>query len=104
MAALTLVDPRLALVLLAALILASALPLAIAWTRVLPEEAPPFAPAGRPFNTKPYAQTPKTAPRSVFAAALLVLVTVSFAVQFPGVPRDIGLNELPLRVPVNAAE
>ncbi len=92
--------PRLAFLLLAALIVGAAIPLAIGWARLLPEEKPPFeienprrrtaAPSESIYGSEP-------APRKIdfVAMVLLFLLTVSFAVQFPGVPRDPALNSPP---------
>jgi hypothetical protein len=93
-------QPRFAFLLLAGLIVGAAVPLAIGWARLLPEEKPPFeienprrrsaAPSVSIYGSEP-------APRKIdfVALALLFLLTVSFALQFPGVPREPALNSLP---------
>lgn len=96
-----LVDHRLALVALAVLIVGAAIPLAFAWAQVLPEEAPPFdasPPASAPVQAQVRAGThsPK---RGVVTIVLLVFVTLSYAIQFPGVPRQVGLHWLKSVVP-----
>ena len=90
-------DPKIAFLLLAGLILGAAIPLAIGWARLLPEERPPFEidnPRGR--SPAPaasiYASEPEPRKLDPGAIVLLVLLTVAFALQFPGVPRGTGLN------------
>jgi hypothetical protein len=98
-----LLAPKLAFFLLTALIVGAAVPLAIAWTRLLPEELPPFE-IDDPWRRWP---VPPIIPRSdravgrsdIVAIVLLVLLTVAFAVQFPGVPREPALNSLPDHLP-----
>jgi hypothetical protein len=82
-------DHRLAFVLLVALVLGAAIPLALAWARILPEERPPFetgSATGRPAQ----AEAPKGAPprsrRDPIALGLLVFVTLCYLVRFPGFP------------------
>jgi hypothetical protein len=109
MLAALLLDPLLALVVFSALILSAAVPLAIAWTRLLPEEAPPFdiekpelphtrkkMSHGFDFVPRPY--VPK---RSRFSVVLLVALTVSFALQLPGISRYIGFHSIPSAIPQN---
>jgi hypothetical protein len=93
-------QPLLAFLLLAALIVGAALPLAIGWVRLLPEEKPPFeienprrrtaAPSESIYESEPAARK-----IDFIAMVLLFLLTVSFAVQFPGIPRQPALNSLP---------
>ena len=94
-------DPRLAFVALAALIVAAAVPLAFAWAQVLPEEAPPFdgsPPSGAPGQAENRGET--HAPKhGLITITLLAFVTLSYAIQFPGVPRQIGLRWLESLVP-----
>ncbi len=109
MLAALLLDHRLAFVILSALIISAAIPLAIAWTRLLPEEAPPFAieePASRPSQKKltygfGFVPRPYVPKRSRFSVALLVAVSVSFALQLPGLPRYIDFNSIPTEIPQN---
>jgi hypothetical protein len=90
-------DPRIAFLLLAGLILGAAVPLAIGWARLLPEEKPPFE-IENPRRRSPapavsiYGNVPEPRRLDVGAIVLLVLLTVAFALQFPGVPRGVGLN------------
>lgn len=73
------IDHRLALVLLSTIIVAAAVPLAVAWARLLPADSEPFSSVGgQPDAT--------AAPRDPLAVALLCSVTVSYLAQFPGVP------------------
>src|SRR5215470_5446288 len=97
-----LLAPKFAFILLTALIVGAAVPLAIAWTRLLPEERPPFelestgrrpAPAASVYRSEPPRRT------DIAAIVLLVLLTVAFALQFPGVPREAALNSLPDHLP-----
>jgi hypothetical protein len=97
-------DPRIAFLLLAGLIIGAAVPLAIGWTRLLPEERPPFEDENAQRRTPPplvsiYSTEPEERKWDVPATVLLVLLTVGFALQFPGVPREIGLNALPDHLP-----
>jgi hypothetical protein len=97
-------QPRFAFLLLAALIVGAALPLAIAWARLLPEEKPPFemenprrrwaAPSVSIYGSEPAARKIDSS-----AVVVLFLLTLSFALQFPGVPRDPALNALPDHLP-----
>ena len=92
-----LLDPKIAFLLLAGLIVGGAVPLAIGWARLLPEEKPPFEIANpRRRSAAPavsiYRNEPEERKLDLAAIVLLVLLTVAFALQFPGVPRDVGLN------------
>lgn len=104
MYAFLLLDPRVAFVLLAGLIVGAAVPLAIAWARLLPEERPPFE-IENPRRQLPQAVVSiylsESPPRKfdLVAIVLLVLLTVAFAAQFPGVPRIEALNGLPDHLP-----
>jgi len=92
--------PRFAFLLLAGLIVGAAVPLAIGWARLLPEEKPPFeienprrrraAPSESIYSNEPAARK-----IDFVAIVLLFLLTVSFAIQFPGIPRQPMLNSLP---------
>jgi hypothetical protein len=90
-----LLDPRLGFLLLSVLVIGAAIPLAIAWARLLPEEKPPFS-FPDPSETDPSADAnssarPKAA-RDPFAITLLIFVTLSFLWQVPGVPRNFLLS------------
>jgi hypothetical protein len=93
-----LIDHRLALVALAALLIAAAAPLAYAWTQLLPEEPPPFEvpPAeGLASNRK------SAAKKDPFAVFLLGCVTLSYVLQFPGLPLAAGLQRLSTLLPAD---
>jgi hypothetical protein len=102
MLAALLLDYRLAFLLLAALHLSTAVPLAFGWVRLLPEEAPPFQihrlPARR-WSIYAHSSEDEENPRDPLAMILLICVTVSYAVQFPGLPRSLALGSLPTVVP-----
>jgi hypothetical protein len=98
-----LLDPMLALVALSALIIGAAIPLAIAWVRILPEEPPPFDIA-RPDSLHmqkkmsygfDYVPQPPVLKRSRFSVVLLAALSVCFALQLPGIPRYLGLHSVP---------
>jgi hypothetical protein len=99
-------DYRLAFLFLAALSLGAAVPLALGWVRVLPEEPPPFGnrevpPPSR--RNEPPATGLVSKRRSPFAIVLLLSVTASYVCQLPGVPRDTGFGAIPTGIPLNAA-
>ena len=87
MFAIILIDHRLALLALAALLIAAAAPLAYAWASLLPEEPPPFeVPAVSP-PAEGVASTAKSpVKKDRFAVFLLVCVTLSYLLRFPGLP------------------
>src|SRR5260370_3029559 len=89
------IDHRLALLAFAALLSAAAAPLASAWARLLPEEPPPFE---LPPAPSPPEQTPsnrETRPKGdPFAIFLLLCVTLSFLLKFPGLPVAAALQRL----------
>lgn len=97
--------PSLAFLLLSALVIGAAIPLALAWARVLPEEPPPFridrAPKSRTseYAHRPEGQNPR---RDPLAIALLLSVTFSYAQQLPGFPRNFSLDTLPTVIPQDA--
>ena len=102
-------DPRLALVALSALILGAAVPLAIAWTRLLPEDAPPFD-IEKPDSASSqkeisygfdYVSQPPVAKWSRLSIVLLIALTVSFALQLPGIPIQIGFHSITAAIPQN---
>src|SRR5262249_38964229 len=104
MMAAVVLDPKIAFLLLAGLFVGAAVPLAMGWARLLPEERQPFeienprrrSDASRVsiYNTEPEARR-----LDLGAIVLLVLLTVAFAIQFPGVPRIAALNSLPDHIP-----
>jgi hypothetical protein len=97
-----LLDPMLALVVLSALIIGAAIPLAIAWTRILPEEPLPFdvARPDSPHTQKKmsygfdYVPQPPALKGSRFSVVLLASLSVCFAFQLPGIPRYFGLHSV----------
>ena len=96
MFATVLIDHRLALLVLAALLIAAAAPLAYAWTKLLPEEPPPFEvpPAeGLASNRE------RAAKKDPFAVFLLGCVTLSYLLRFPGLPLAAGLQWLSTLLP-----
>ncbi len=98
MFATVLIDHRLALLALAALLIAAAAPLAYAWTKLLPEEPPPFEvpPAeGLASNRK------SAAKKDPFAVFLLGCVTLSYLLRFPGLPLAAGLQWLSTLLPAD---
>jgi hypothetical protein len=89
------VDHRLAFVLLVALVLAAAIPLALAWARIIPEERPPFeigAGSRRPPEAEAQKETPPSPRRDPVALSLLVFVTLCYIVRFPGFPWHVTLQ------------
>jgi hypothetical protein len=91
------IDHRVAFFALATLVVAAGIPLAFAWTRVLPEDRPPFQiePPSYPSLELEPAKTPAGEPtRKPMAIVLLVCVTVAYLVQFPGVPRGMIVDWL----------
>src|SRR5712692_1347190 len=95
-----LLDPRMAFVVLCALILGAAVPLAVAWTRLLPEEPPPFdiqrsqsPPSQRKLSYRfDYIPRPYFPKRSRFSVVLLCALSVCFVLCLPGLPRYFGFN------------
>jgi hypothetical protein len=95
-------DPRLAFVFLCMLVVGAAVPLAIGWARVLPEDEPPFAsPEGSSQGSRSEVSTEKTKTRkhNTFAIVLLAIVTFSYVLQFPGLRGDAALHWLAARMP-----
>jgi len=88
-------DHRLALAALTALLLAAAAPLAYAWARLLPEEPPPFetAPAAAPAEEVP-SNWEARGERDPFAIFLLICVTLSYILRFPGLPLSAALQRI----------
>jgi hypothetical protein len=93
-------DPRLAFVFLCMLVVGAAVPLAIGWARVLPEDEPPFAsPEGSSQGSRNEVSTEKTRKHNTFAIVLLAIVTFSYVLQFPGLRGDAALHWLAARMP-----
>lgn len=102
MLAIVLMDHRLALVALALLLIVAAAPLAYAWARLLPEERPPFEVAGAGTAPEEVAPGGKTLPkRDRFAVVLLLCVTISYVLRFPGVPLAPALQWLSTLLPAD---
>jgi hypothetical protein len=102
MLAIVLIDHRLALLALAALLIAGAAPLAYAWTRLLPEEPPPFGvPAVSPPAEDLASNQKSPVKRDLVAVFLLVCVTLSYVLRFPGLPLVAGLQWLSTLLPAD---
>jgi hypothetical protein len=102
MFAIVLIDHRLALLALAALLVSAAAPLAYAWARLLPEEPPPFGAPTAGLALEELASNQKTgAKNDPFAVFLLVCVTLSYALRFPGLPVATGLQWLSTLLPMD---
>jgi hypothetical protein len=102
MLATILMDHRLALVALALLLIVAAAPLAYAWARLLPEERPSFEPTGAGTALEEVAPGGKTLPnRDRFAVFLLICVTMSYLLRFPGVPLAPALQWLSTLLPAD---
>jgi hypothetical protein len=82
-------DHQLALITLVALLIAAGTPLAFAWARLLPEDAPPFPiePGSFPSvdHEVPQEQTSRNRD-SWIAAPLLLCLTLAFIFRVPGFP------------------
>ncbi len=93
-------DHRLALAALTALLLAAAAPLAYAWARLLPEEPPPFetAPAAAPEQQAPSNGEVRREGDS-FSVFLLICVTLSYILRFPGLPVSAALQRISAIMP-----
>jgi len=102
MFAVIVLDHRLAFVFLCALVVGAAVPLAMAWARVLPEDAPPFASPGVSSQGSKEELPPeesRTEKNDPFAMVLLFIVTLSYVLQFPGLPGDAALHWLSTLMP-----
>ena len=101
-----LLEYHLAFVFLSALVIGAAVPLAVAWARVLPEEPPPFQiqrPTRRRRSIYAHSSDEEEASRDPLAIVLLLCVTASFAAQLPGLSQNLGLGSIPTLVPNNAS-
>jgi hypothetical protein len=102
MFAIALIDHRLALLALAALLIAAAAPLAYAWASLLPEEPPPFeVPAASPSAQDPTSTSKRPPKKDFVAVPLLVCVTLSYVLRFPGFPVATGLQWLSTLLPMD---
>jgi hypothetical protein len=91
MLALLLIDHRVAFLALATLLIAAAIPLAIAWARLLPEEPPPFPiePGSFPIIEQEPRPEASATPRGdlILSVAILICLTLAYVVRFPGFPK-----------------
>jgi hypothetical protein len=82
-------DHRLAFVALVALLIGAGTPLAFAWARLLPEDAPPFPIEPGSFPSVDH-ETPEEKPSRkkdyLIAAPLLLCLTIAFVFRVPGFP------------------
>jgi hypothetical protein len=95
-------DHRLAFVFLCMLVVGAAIPLAMGWVRVLPEERPPFASrevSSQGSENEVSTEKAKTGKHDPFAIVLLVIVTFSYVLQFPGLRGDAALHWLATLMP-----
>ncbi len=92
-------DPGLAFVFLCMLVVGAAVPLAIGWVRVLPEDEPSFA--SHEVSSQGSTEEAKTRKHDPFAIVLLAIVTFSYVLQFPGLRGDAALHWLAARMPEN---
>ena len=95
-------DHRLAFVFLCMLVVGAAVPLAMGWVRVLPEDQSPFAShevSLQGSENEVSTENAKTRKHDPFAIVLLAVVTFSYAVQFPGLRGDAALHWLATRMP-----
>lgn len=94
------IDHRLALLALAVLLIATAAPLAYAWASLLPEEPQPFEFAAARSPAEDLASNQKSpVKRDLVAVFLLVCVTLSYVLKFPGLPVAPGLQRLSTLLP-----
>lgn len=102
MFAIFLIDHRLALLALAALLIAAAAPLAYAWAKLLPEEPPPFeVPAGSPPAEEVVSNPKRPTKKDPIAFFLLICLTLSYLLRFPGLPVATGLQWLSTLLPAD---
>jgi len=88
-------DPRLAAFLTIVLLVAAAIPLALAWTKMLPPEREPFS---RPDLPRPKAN------RDFFAFFLLINVSLSLFAAIPRIADTLHLDSLAQFLPSSWAE
>jgi len=95
---------RAAFVVLAALLIAAGVPLAFAWARILPEDAPPFTiePGTFPAVDCEPPTSPKSKSRDLISVALLLCVTLTYLIRFPGMPISSFANWLASFTSANA--
>jgi hypothetical protein len=100
-------DHRLAFVLLGGLVLGAGVPLAMAWVHLLPEDAAPFGSPEKATRSPGESLEPgemRERRSDPIAVGLLVFVTISFILQFPGVPRDAVFHWLASRFDATSAD
>jgi hypothetical protein len=95
-------DHRLAFAALVALLIAAGTPLAFAWARLLPEDAPPFPIEPGSFPSVDH-ETPQEVPSRkkdyLIAAPLLLCLTIAFVFRIPGFPGSTVLGWLGGTIP-----
>src|SRR5215813_973530 len=100
MLAVLLLDYRLAFLLLASVFLGTAIPIGLAWASLLPEDGAPFESSGDSAPNLASIYLPEGyVPRDPFAVFLLACVTLSFLLQFPGLPGEDLLRKFLPAVP-----
>src|SRR5580700_9757173 len=89
-------DHRLAFVALVALLIGAGTPLAFAWARLLPEDAPPFPIEPGSFPSVDHESPPQEEPSRkkdyLIAAPLLLCLTIAFVFRVPGFPGSTVLG------------
>jgi hypothetical protein len=89
-------DHRLAFATLVALLIAAGTPLAFAWARLLPEDAPPFPIEPGSFPSVDHEAPPQEEPSRkkdyLIAAPLLLCLTIAFVFRVPGFPSSTVLG------------
>jgi len=95
-------DHRLAFVALVALLIGAGTPLAFAWARLLPEDAPPFPIEPGSFPSVDH-EPPETNPSGrkdyLIAAPLLLCLTIAFVFRVPGFPSSTVLAWIGRTIP-----
>ena len=97
---------RLAFAAHTALLVGAAIPLAFAWARALPEDAPPFKiePGSFPaIDLAPPDALARTSKADLLSLALLVCVTLTYLSRFPGLPLTPLLHWIHFAFPAAAA-
>ena len=89
-------DHRLAFAALIALLIGAGTPLAFAWARLLPEDAPPFPIEPGSFPSVDHESPPQEEPSRkkdyLIAAPLLLCLTIAFVFRVPGFPGSTVLG------------
>jgi hypothetical protein len=95
-------DHRLAFVTLVGLLMGAGTPLAFAWARLLPEDAPPFPIEPGSFPSVDH-EAPQEEPARkdyLIAAPLILCLTIAFVFRVPGFPSGTILGWLSRAIPV----